>query len=58
MEGETANQILGSPDDLKLRSCMTLFSLVQPTNSVFLAVLDKYYGGEPDEKTLKELGKV
>jgi uncharacterized protein (DUF1810 family) len=58
VEGKTANQILGSPDDLKLRSCMTLFSLVQPTNSVFLAVLDKYYGGEPDEKTLKELGKV
>jgi uncharacterized protein (DUF1810 family) len=53
VEGKTANQILGSPDDLKLRSSMTLFSLVQPTNPVFQAVLDKYYGGELDEKTME-----
>jgi uncharacterized protein (DUF1810 family) len=52
VEDKTANQILGSPDDLKLRSCMTLFSQVQPTNPIFQAVLDKYYSGEPDEKTL------
>ncbi|QKZ12710.1 DUF1810 domain-containing protein [Spirosoma sp. KUDC1026] len=56
VEGKTANQILGSPDDLKLRSCMTLFSLVKPTNPVFQAVLDTYYGGKPDEKTLELVG--
>jgi uncharacterized protein (DUF1810 family) len=56
VEGRTVNQILGSPDDLKLRSSMTLFSLVQPTDPVFQAVLDKYYDGEPDERTLELVG--
>ena len=51
-KGKTANQIFGSPDDLKLRSSMTLFSLANDTNPVFQAVLDKYYGGSPDPKTL------
>ena len=51
-KGKTANQIFGSPDDLKLRSSMTLFSLVNDTDPVFQAVLDKYYGGSPDPKTL------
>jgi uncharacterized protein (DUF1810 family) len=56
VEGKTVNQILGSPDDLKLRSSMTLFSLVQPANPVFQSVLDKYYDGEPDGKTLELVG--
>ena len=51
-KGKTANQIFGSPDDLKLRSSMTLFSLANDTDPVFQAVLDKYYGGSPDPKTL------
>ena len=51
-EGKTANQILGSPDDLKLHSCMTLFSQVDPANPVFDAVLERYYTGTPDQRTL------
>lgn len=56
INGKTANQIFGSPDDLKLRSSMTLFSLVENTNPVFQAVLAKYYGGSPDPKTLALCG--
>ncbi|MCF0054942.1 DUF1810 domain-containing protein [Dyadobacter sp. CY356] len=52
VNGKTANQIMGSPDDLKLRSSMTLFNLVKDTNPVFQAVLDKYFGGIPDQKTV------
>jgi uncharacterized protein (DUF1810 family) len=52
IKDKTANQILGSPDDLKLHSCMTLFSQVEPTNPVFEAVLDRYYSGVPDQRTL------
>jgi uncharacterized protein (DUF1810 family) len=55
LEGKTANQILGSPDDLKLRSSMTLFSLVEHADGVFQAVLNKYFNGQPDQKTLEIL---
>lgn len=51
-EGKTAYQILGSPDDLKLKSSMTLFSLVKNADPVFQAVLDKFFTGIPDQKTL------
>ena len=51
-KGKTANQIFGSPDDLKLRSSMTLFSLVENTDPVFQAVLGIYYSSSPDPKTL------
>ncbi|QHV97905.1 DUF1810 family protein [Spirosoma endbachense] len=52
VEGRTASQIMGSPDDLKLRSSMTLFSLIEGADPVFQQVLEKYYEGEPDQKTL------
>ena len=52
VEGKTANQILGSPDDVKVKSCMTLFGLVNPTDPVFDAILAKYYNGALDNKTL------
>jgi len=52
IEGKTARQILGSPDDLKLRSSMTLFSLADQSDPVFAAVLDKYFEGKPDPKTI------
>jgi uncharacterized protein (DUF1810 family) len=55
LEGKTANHILSSPDDLKLRSSMTLFAAVPGADPVFKAVLDKYYNGEADEKTLQLL---
>ena len=44
--------VMGWPDDLKLRSCMTLFSLAEPENPVFPAVLKKYFRGERDERTV------
>ena len=53
----SARQILGSPDDLKLRSSMTLFHAVAPERKVFQAVLDAFYGGKPDEATLSRLRK-
>jgi uncharacterized protein (DUF1810 family) len=52
VRGRTVHQIFGSPDDLKLRSCMTLFELVAPEESVFGDVLDRYYGGVRDQATL------
>jgi uncharacterized protein (DUF1810 family) len=55
VEGRTADQILGSPDDLKLRSSMTLFAHAADDPAVFRAVLDRYYGGEDDPLTLQRL---
>ena len=51
----SASDILGYPDDLKVRSCMTLFDLVAP-NDIFNSVLDKYYDGKRCEKTIWRLG--
>lgn len=56
VEGQNARQIMGSPDDLKLRSCMTLFSLVPEADPVFKDVLNKFFAGAPDSKTLAMLG--
>lgn len=53
VEGRTANQIFGSPDDLKLKSCMTLFSSIQNTNPIFETVLKKYFNGTKDQKTIQ-----
>ncbi|MBR2215963.1 MAG: DUF1810 domain-containing protein [Selenomonadaceae bacterium] len=47
--------IMGFPDDLKLRSCMTLFHMADAKSDVFLKVLDKYFDGKPDAKTLEIL---
>jgi uncharacterized protein (DUF1810 family) len=54
VEGRTAGQILGHPDDLKLRSSMTLFAEAADDPAVFRAVLDRYYDG-PDPRTLELL---
>lgn len=51
----SADDILGFPDVLKVRSCMTLFDMVSP-NDIFKQVLDKYYEGKPCDKTLWRLG--
>jgi uncharacterized protein (DUF1810 family) len=56
VEGRSATAVFGSPDDLKLRSCATLFACVSPRGSVFDRLLAKYYGGERDQKTLRLLG--
>jgi uncharacterized protein (DUF1810 family) len=49
--GKTAHDIFGSPDDLKLRSCMTLFDAVAPGEPVFGDALARFYAGEPDAAT-------
>lgn len=50
-----AYKIFGSPDDMKLKSSMTLFEIAAPENKIFKRVLDKYFNGERDQKTLKLL---
>ena len=52
----SAAEIFGHPDDLKLRSCATLFAAVSPAGSVFHRLLQVFYGGRPDARTLGLLG--
>jgi uncharacterized protein (DUF1810 family) len=52
LKGKTAHDIFGSPDDLKLKSSMTLFNAVSGADPVFQHVLDYYFEGKKDEKTL------
>lgn len=54
--GRTATAILGTPDDLKLRSCATLFERVAPPGSVFTRILDRFFDGTRDDRTLRALG--
>jgi uncharacterized protein (DUF1810 family) len=54
--GRSAIQIFGSPDDLKFRSCCTLFEQVAPEAAVFAQALQRFYGGERDPLTLQALG--
>jgi uncharacterized protein (DUF1810 family) len=51
-DGLSAGQIFGSPDDLKLRSAATLFALASPEGSLFDRLLEKYYEGARDERTV------
>lgn len=55
VEGRTAGQIFGHPDDLKFRSSMTLFAAVAAVDDAFGPALGKYFGGEPDPLTLERL---
>jgi uncharacterized protein (DUF1810 family) len=52
LEGRSAQQIFGPTDEMKLRSCATLFASVSPAHSVFQRLLDKYFHGNGDDKTL------
>ena len=56
VEGKTALEIMGSPDDVKLRSCLTLFERVAPEEPIFARAIDKYFHGERDRRTLEMLG--
>jgi uncharacterized protein (DUF1810 family) len=56
VEGRSALEIFGSPDNVKLRSCATLFACVSPAGSVFHRLLDKYFQGRRDDLTLGLLG--
>lgn len=55
IEGRSASEVFGFPDDLKLRSSMTLFATVSEPGSVFALVLDKFFNGDRDERTLQLL---
>lgn len=56
VEGRSVAQIFGYPDDMKLKSSMTLFALVaDDPHSVFNALLEKYFHGERDERTIQLL---
>jgi uncharacterized protein (DUF1810 family) len=50
--GRSAQQILGSPDDLKFSSSMTLFDAVAPGETPFARALDAFFGGVRDARTL------
>jgi uncharacterized protein (DUF1810 family) len=52
LRDQSAHHIFGSPDDLKLRSSATLFAQVSPSGSVFHQLLDQFFGGEEDTRTI------
>ena len=52
IENRSADAIFGFPDNAKLRSCMTLFNYIAPEEKILEAVLEKYFSGHPDEKTV------
>ncbi|HVI06740.1 MAG TPA: DUF1810 domain-containing protein [Candidatus Binatia bacterium] len=54
-ENRSAAQIFGSPDDMKFRSCMTLFAQVSPEDDIFVQALKKYFDGVPDQLTLDRI---
>jgi uncharacterized protein (DUF1810 family) len=62
LEGVSASEVFGHPDDLKLRSCLTLFQLAAPHEDVFRDCLARFYGGQPDASTVdlckEAVGKV
>jgi uncharacterized protein (DUF1810 family) len=57
VEGRSAHDIFGWPDDLKLRSSMTLFDAARPEEPAFKGVLAKYFDGEGDQRTIELLAR-
>jgi len=55
IDGRSSTEIFGSPDDMKFRSCMTLFDAAAPDETMFAEALQKYFGGTPDARTLELL---
>ena len=55
IDGRSIEEIFGWPDYLKVRSSMTLFARSTEDNADFVAVLDKFYGGEEDPVTVEKL---
>ena len=58
VKDRSASEIFGYPDDLKLKSCATLFACASPPSSVFERLLDRFFDGERDGKTLVLLGRI
>ena len=56
LEGRTAHDIFGSPDDFKLRSSLTLFAAAAPDEPLFRQALGLYFDGELDSRTVEKLG--
>ena len=57
LQSSNALDVMGYPDNLKLLSCMTIFSAAEPENEVFKSVLDKFFAGRKDERTLELIGE-
>ncbi|MGY4709341.1 DUF1810 domain-containing protein [Mycolicibacterium sp. CBM1] len=55
IEGRSAEDVFGWPDTLKVRSSMTLFAQATDDDADFVAVLDRFYDGQPDARTLELL---
>lgn len=55
VEGRSITEIFGRPDDMKFRSCMTLFSHATTDNEAFATALDRYFEGKPDRATEERL---
>ena len=55
IEDRSVDEVFGWPDNLKVRSSMTLFAQATDHNADFLAMLDKFYGGQQDPRTLELL---
>ena len=55
VEGRSATEVFGRPDDLKLRSSMTLFAAAAPGAGVFAEVIRRYFDGMPDPRTMELL---
>ena len=55
VEGRSAHEIFGSPDDMKLRSSLTLFEYAAPEDPIFRQALDRYFDGAEDQATLDRL---
>lgn len=55
VDSDDATAVMGWPDDLKLKSSMTLFALAKPECEVFQKVLEKFFHGEKDQKTIEIL---
>ena len=56
IDGRSASDIFGDPDDMKLKSSATLFGCVSPNGSVFDRIIDKYFYGQADALTLRLVG--
>jgi uncharacterized protein (DUF1810 family) len=53
IKDKSAHEIFGSPDDLKLKSCMTLFSSLKNAHPIFQQIIDQFFDGKMDNKTLE-----
>jgi uncharacterized protein (DUF1810 family) len=58
VDGKSAHDILGSPDDMKFHSCLTLFARAAPDEALFNSALDKYFDGRDDALTIARLSSV